>query len=263
LDPLYDANLGKLIAIAKSLALAIEQIRDNRRALVESGQTVTVTVVNEIKTVLRIFDGFTPKELVWKLVRPVVHLIEKQSRALNTLGPTVRLFFRWIPGHNHDIGPHIRADNLARTARDVQRSYCPRYGNTWRTYMESPTVRWLKQSLLQSSFHSAAIWPRLRRRLRHPLPLPVSVRCLNALQVYLDGVLPALGRRKMPLQWSDSWSARLATKDGEEDIELSVPLTRSNHRVFVNDGINPFAVVLDNPATPAPTTDLVLYPNGS
>jgi len=63
----------------------------------------------------------------------------------------------------------------------------------------------------------------------------------------------------MPAQWSDSWSVRLETEDGGEDIELWVPLTRSNHRVFVNDGINHFAVVLDNPTPPAPTTELVLY----
>lgn len=153
----------------------------------------------------------------------------------------------------------MHADRLSRTAREIQRSYCPRYGNTWKTYMESPTLRWLKQGLLQSSLHSAAIWPRLRRHLRHPRPLPSDVRCLNALQVYLDGVLPALGQKKMPTQWADSWRARLETEDGREDIELSVPLTRSNHRIFVNDGISHFAVVLDNPTPPVPTTDLVLY----
>jgi hypothetical protein len=69
----------------------------------------------------------------------------------------------------------------------------------------------------------------------------------------------ALGPTHMPARWSISWGAVVAARDDTGDVEVSVPKTRSDNRVFVNDGINSFAVELDNPIPAAPKTDLVLY----
>jgi hypothetical protein len=63
----------------------------------------------------------------------------------------------------------------------------------------------------------------------------------------------------MPAEWSVSRKAVLTFKSGRKDIEVSVPVVRSDHRVFVNDGVNSFAVEIDNPDPAEPRTDLVLY----
>jgi hypothetical protein len=187
--------------------------------------------------------------------------LKNKTYTLASLGPTVRLFFRWLPGHEHGIVPHQRADTLSRTAREVQRSYWPQYDNIWKTYMESPTMRWLKQDLLRASLRSAAIWPRLKRRLRYPRHLSPGTKCGYDLRPYLDAVLPvsALGTKAMPAEWSVSRKAVLTFKSGRKDIEVSVPAVRSDHRGFVNDGVNSFAVEIDNPDPAEPRTDLVLY----
>jgi hypothetical protein len=55
IDPLYDSILGELMAIAKSLAAAIEEIRANHIALADT--TVTVNIFNDGETGLRILSG--------------------------------------------------------------------------------------------------------------------------------------------------------------------------------------------------------------
>ena len=69
----------------------------------------------------------------------------------------------------------------------------------------------------------------------------------------------------MPPQWSDCDKVIIAGADGRQGgrggVELSVPGARfvDTHRVFINDGVNTFAVLLENPDVPQPTTDLVMY----
>jgi hypothetical protein len=265
IDPLYDTNLGELMSIAKSLAIAIQEIRNNRVALADA--IVTVTIFNDGDTGLKILNGKRVKESLWRLVRPVVHLIDDQTNILSALGPTVRLFFRWVPGHHHNIGPHQRADHLARMAQETQRAYSLPYGNYWSTYVESPTIRWLKEALLRASIRSARIWPKLAHRLRHPRRLPANnARARHALRAHLDTVLPlSMLGRFMPAQWSDCEKVTVVVEEGRGGgrgaVELSVPVAQfvDTHRVFINDGVNSFAVLLENPDVPQPTTDLVLY----
>jgi hypothetical protein len=71
IDPLYDTNLGELMSIAKSLAIAIQEIRNNQVALGDA--IVTVTIFNDGDTGLKILNGKRVKESLWRLVRPVVH----------------------------------------------------------------------------------------------------------------------------------------------------------------------------------------------
>lgn len=253
------------MSIAKSLAVAIRETKTNQAAPMDL--TVAVTIFNDGNTGLKILNGRKVTERLWRLVRPVVQLIEDQTHILGTLGPSVRLFFRWMPGHYHGIVPHQRADHLSRMARETQRSYCPQYGNYWRNYVESPTIRWLKEALLRASLRSARIWPKLANHLRHPRRLPANnARLQHALQPHLDSVLPlsTLGK-SMPPQWSDCDKVIIAGADGRQGgrggVELSVPGARfvDTHRVFINDGVNTFAVLLENPDVPQPTTDLVMY----
>jgi len=46
------------------------------------------------------------------------------SWALRTMRPGIELELHWIPGHWHHVGPHVLADELARRARILRRSYC-------------------------------------------------------------------------------------------------------------------------------------------
>ncbi|KAH6614416.1 hypothetical protein B0J18DRAFT_300202 [Chaetomium sp. MPI-SDFR-AT-0129] len=259
-DPMYDINLGELIAIAKSLAIAIQQIRDHRAVLVEKASPVTVTIFSDSNAALTILNGKIPKESLWIMIHPIVRLIERQTDIIASLGPTVRLYLRWIPGHGHDVWPHQRADILSWTAQEFQRSYWCEYDNFWNCYMESSTMHWLKGKLVFACERAARLSSSLRRRLRCPHPRKLPAKQGIFLRAYLDGVLPTLGRSQLPTQGSDSQSAVLTRDNGSVDIKLEVPVhVTDRRRVFLNDGINTFSLVLDDPTHQEPGTDLVRY----
>lgn len=94
MDPMYHINLGELIGIAKSLAIAIQQIRDQRAVLIEKKSTVTVTIFSDSNTSMMILNGKRPNQVLWAMTHPVVRLIEKQSKVIASLGPSVRLYLR-------------------------------------------------------------------------------------------------------------------------------------------------------------------------
>lgn len=112
IDPLPDSNLGEMLAIAKSLAVAIQQVRDHRAGLM--GKRVNVTIFSDSNSSLRVLDGDKINKWLWKLVLPAASFIRTQSQLLGQLGPTVHLVLRWMPGHRHDIFPHVPADSLSR-----------------------------------------------------------------------------------------------------------------------------------------------------
>lgn len=165
-----------------------------------------------------------------------------------------------MPGHGHRVWPHRRADELLRMAQEVQRAYLEEYDNIWGSYMESSTMHWLRRKLLFASLRSAAMSPSLKTQLRHPNPRRFFTKRSTSLRAYLDGVLPTLGRPQMPGQWSDSWIAVLTRPNGSVNIKSEVPFHVSDpYRVFINGGINTFAVVLDDPAPLQSVMDLVRY----
>ncbi|KAK4141435.1 uncharacterized protein C8A04DRAFT_30933 [Dichotomopilus funicola] len=97
--------------------------------LVERGDAVTVTIFNDSNAALTILNGKISPLALWITVDPILRLIERQSDIIASLGPTVRLYLRWIPGHGHKILPHQRADKLSRISRERQRSYWYEYDN--------------------------------------------------------------------------------------------------------------------------------------
>ncbi len=54
-DPLYDPNLGELLAIAEALATAIQEISDNSDSL--GGERVKMTIFSDSRDGLKALDG--------------------------------------------------------------------------------------------------------------------------------------------------------------------------------------------------------------
>ena len=236
IDPLPDSNLGEMLAIAKSLAVAIQQVKDNRAALM--GKRVTVTIFTDSNGSLQVLNGNKMSNRLWTLVFPVARFIRTQSQLLGQLGPTVHLVLRWMPGHHHDIFPHVRADGLSRSAGLVLLSYAnaPRNLNLWEYYSESPTFQWLRPILLQALRQAAIIWPWLYHSIRPRRQIPLQERWNGALRDQLDLVMPVsdLGNKNMPAGWADESKVLLSMvlKQGIMTIEAAVPISRSSNRIF-------------------------------
>jgi hypothetical protein len=233
--PLYDCNLGEFVAIAESLATAIQQIESHRETL--KGKEITITVFNDSDTALKILAGAGSREKLrlWALWEPVVKLIESQSQILACLGPKVYLQFRWMPGHCHRVLPHVRADALSKYARKSQQSY---HQGIWKAYSESPTMRWLKKDLAKAACR--CIPP---SRLIHA---PIRVMSANptwqtALQRHLILHYPitTIGSQNMEIFFTTEQSS-----SGAEAPTLKTQVGRQN---FINDGINGFFLQINDP----------------
>ncbi|KAH6844565.1 hypothetical protein B0I37DRAFT_432961 [Chaetomium sp. MPI-CAGE-AT-0009] len=241
IDPLPDSNLAEMLAIAKSMAVAIQQVKGNRAALM--GKTITITIFRNSVVSLGVLNGRKLRDRLWLLVFPVARFIREQSRLLEQLGPTVNLVLRWMPGHGHRVLPHMRADRLARSAGLQRLSYTnvARNPNFWEYYSESPTFRWLKPTLLRAVQEAVSIWPRLHRSLRPQHPVPLQERWNGALRDQLDLVMPVseLGKKNMPTAWADANRVLLCMtleQNTMMTIEAAIPVLRSNDHIFINDG---------------------------
>lgn len=127
IDPLPDSNLGEMLAIAESLAVAIQQVGDNRAALM--GKRVNITIFSDSNGSLQVLSENKMSDGLWTLVFPVARVFRTQFQLLGQLGPTVHLVFRWMPGHYHDIFPHVRADELSRNTGLMRLSYTNAHRN--------------------------------------------------------------------------------------------------------------------------------------
>ena len=232
--PLYDCNLGEFVAIAESLATAIQQIESHRETL--KGKEIIITVFNDSVTALKILAGAGSREKLrlWALWEPVVKLIERQSQILARLGPKVYLQFRWIPGHCHRVLPHVRADELSKYARKAQRSF---HQGVWKASSESPTMRWLKKDLAKAACR--CIPP--SRLIHAPIRVSTNPTWKTALQRHLILHYPitTIGSQNMETFFT--------TEQSSSGAEAPTLKTRVGRQIFINDGINGFFLHINDP----------------
>ncbi len=235
--PLYDCNLGEFVAIAESLATAIQQIKSHRETL--KGKEITITVFNDSDTALKILAGAGSRKKLglWALWEPVVKLIERQSQILACLGPKIYLQFRWMPGHFHRVLPHVRADALSKYARKSQRSY---HQGVWKAYSESPTMRWLKKDLTKAAGRC------IPYRITHaPIRASTNPTWQTALQRHLISHYPitTIGSQNMQIFFSN-------TEQSSSGAGTPTLKTQVGRQIFINDGINGFFLQINDPEHP-------------
>jgi hypothetical protein len=165
-DGMYDPGLGEFLALAECLAVATQQIRQFAGTPVLAGQYVTVRIFNDNKHNLEYLQGRRSFGTgLMTMVKPVVDLIATQTSVLHQLGVLVRLELHWIPGHDHDVKPHVEADSCSRKARLRRRGYSTVSGNIWQRAEEPSVVRYLKPHLMSAAVQAAHYIPGLNARI--------------------------------------------------------------------------------------------------
>lgn len=163
--PIYDHRLGELLALSECLVTATFDIAryDSRMWSLGVRPTIVVRIFNDNMFNLMYLDGKRRlDEDLMELAEPVLKLIATQSWALRNMRPGIQLELHWIPGHQHDVWPHVLADQLSRDARSKRRSYSSVTGDDWLWEVEPCVVRWLKQDLVESAARAATIRSKLR-----------------------------------------------------------------------------------------------------
>ncbi|KAK3290882.1 uncharacterized protein B0H64DRAFT_478739 [Chaetomium fimeti] len=168
--PLYDTNLGELLAISESLVIATQQIRQFAETSSTSAQPVIVRIFSDSMKSLNHFQGQTLlRDDIQVLASPVLDLIAQQSAALHQQGVMVHLELHWIPGHGHHVQPHVEADAFSRLASVRQTAYSTITGNRWPLHEEASVVRHLHQQMADAAYkaadHIAGLGDRLPSRL--------------------------------------------------------------------------------------------------
>lgn len=158
--PMFHHVLGEFIALSQGLVVAFQQLTQFAGSL--AGRTVIVRLFNDNKYNLQYLQGrryLEPQMLA--LTRPVLDLIADQTRALHSLGTPVILEAHWIPGHYHQVKPHIDADVYSRSARIRQRSFSTLTGDNWQEANQPYVVSTLGHRLTLAALDAARFMPEL------------------------------------------------------------------------------------------------------
>jgi hypothetical protein len=154
-DPLYNTTVGELLAISECTAIATEQICQFAQLCLPIVQPVVVRIFSDSQDGLAHLQGMVAlRHDINLLTRPVLDHIALQSAALHHLDANVHLELHWIPGHGHEVQPHVMADTYSRFARICQTGYSTVTRNHWQL-PEEPSVlstcasSWLTQLLKQ------------------------------------------------------------------------------------------------------------------
>lgn len=163
-NPVYDHRLGELLALSESLVVATAEIAQFDSLTWSCGvrPKIVVRIFNDNKFNLEYLAGRKRvDEGLMELAQPVLKMIKMQAWALRNMRPGIQLELHWIPGHWHHVGPHILADELARTAQTWRRSYSSLTGNDWLDEEEPCVVRLLKEDLAEAASRAARLMPKL------------------------------------------------------------------------------------------------------
>jgi hypothetical protein len=155
-DPLYNTSVGELLAISECIAIATRQICQSAQFCLPIAQPVVVRIFSNSRSGLAHLQGLAAlRHDINLLARPVLDHIASQSAALHQLGANVHLELHWIPGHGHEVQPHVVADTYSRFARIRQTAYSTVSGNYWQLPEEPAVLQYLRQQLADAASEGA------------------------------------------------------------------------------------------------------------
>lgn len=228
LKSISDINLGEMVAISESLAMATNEIRAALEVYPE--QALSVKVMTDSHASLRhLGKKSSHRPRVVTKIDHVVDLIRMQVKALKGLGTSITVVFQWCPGHN-GVPQHDQADSLACQASISQLSFSSCDNNNFLRFVQATSMK-----ILLVKFATVSVIKKPKRvrwakkeRLRTRAFKGKATQSTQAAQAKRDVIMP-------PVWGTESCPESIMDKHLHGISNKMAPF-RISPRIIISDG---------------------------
>ncbi|KAK3320221.1 hypothetical protein B0T19DRAFT_404735 [Cercophora scortea] len=166
LRPLWGSYFREVLSICEALYIIWQQLIRYGNSPEVLGESVKICIYNDKLWFLEWLDGVSRMDLgIYTLCKPLIDFIVQKSAEIRRFpGIQVRLSLHWIPGHYHNIIPHVAADRMARNITRMGRAiFWNQHHSFWTD--EPQVITLLRGELEEAALAAASLWPELQSRL--------------------------------------------------------------------------------------------------
>ncbi|KAK3690189.1 hypothetical protein B0T22DRAFT_481363 [Podospora appendiculata] len=164
--PLWGSYFGEVLAICEALYVIWQQLLRHGNSPEVTGQLVRISIFNDKLWFLMWLGNVGLMDMkTYTLCKPLIDFIAVKSSEIHRFpGIQVRLSLHWIPGHHHNITPHVAADYMSGKIFNLGPAiFWNQHNSLW--ISEPHALTFLRGALAESATAAASLWPELLDRI--------------------------------------------------------------------------------------------------